>query len=121
MSDDATPAADRGSELSAQLGLAAEAARLVAYLETYPRSDGVDAAVRLIAWQSAEIERLRAKLSEVEDDRKLWIRRADKTWHERFAVENERNRCATLCRAMMPAEGVIRRTLADLERAILEA
>ena len=31
----------------------------------------------------------------------------------------ERGRCATLCRDMMPAEGVIRRTLLDLEAAIL--
>jgi hypothetical protein len=30
----------------------------------------------------------------------------------------ERERCAQLCRAMMPAEGVIRRTLLDLEREI---
>lgn len=32
----------------------------------------------------------------------------------------ERERCAKLCRDMMPAEGVIRRTLLDLERAILD-
>jgi hypothetical protein len=40
---------------------------------------------------------------------------------ERFAklvAAAERERCAQLCRAMMPAEGVIRRTLLDLEREI---
>ena len=35
------------------------------------------------------------------------------------AETDERERCATLCRDLMPAEGVIRRTLLDLEAYIL--
>lgn len=34
-------------------------------------------------------------------------------------VAEERTRCAALCRSMMPAHGVIRATLLDLERAIM--
>jgi len=37
------------------------------------------------------------------------------------AVAAERARCAQLCRDKMPSEGIIRRTLLDLEREILDA
>lgn len=38
----------------------------------------------------------------------------------RHGAEAERERCAKLCRSLMPPEGVIRRTLLDLERSILD-
>ena len=39
----------------------------------------------------------------------------------RAVRSEERERCAALCRAAMPAEGVIRRTLLDVEREIQDA
>lgn len=54
----------------------------------------------------AEIERLRAELAEVQADRSVWIRRADKTWHEAHAVAAERERCIATLLALRDASGV---------------
>ena len=51
------------------LGPGSEAARLVEYLKGYPRTDGTDAAIRVLSEQVVEIERLKA-------DRDSWMQQA---------------------------------------------
>jgi hypothetical protein len=48
--------------------------------------------------KDAEIERLQAELLALQKDRDVWVRRADKTWHEAHAVATERERCAGIAR-----------------------
>ena len=46
----------------------------------------------LIAEAATELQSLHDELADVLADRSRWIRRADKTWHEKHAVNAERDR-----------------------------
>ena len=57
------------------------------------KQPALDQAIAQMKKQSIEIGQLRAELEEIKVDRDLWIRRADKTWNERFAVVGVMQHC----------------------------
>jgi hypothetical protein len=83
------------------LGPDPEAVRLVEYLKGYPRSDGIDAAIRLLSEQASDIAGMQALLKlqkssyereieiEVAAERERWIAKAGSAYTEAHAIFND--------------------------------